>query len=220
MQATPTLDFADARKHMVDGQIRPNRINDPRILAAMLALPRERFLPPPQQSLAYADNDVPLGGGRVMPAPLTVARLVQLCAPVSGERALVVGAGAGYGAALLTACGVRVVALEEDPNLIAMARRTLTDAVTLAEGKLAAGSPAQAPYDIILIEGAIAAIPQVLSDQLRPAGGRLVAVRSGRGLASQALLAEMTPSGLRARAMFDCALPELPGLGTTRGFVF
>ena len=105
--------FAEARNRMVDSQVRPNKVTDPRIIAAMRQLPRERFLPPHLAPLAYADEDVPLGEGRVLIEPTVIARLVQLTAVAAGERALVVAAGTGYGAALLAACGARVTALEE-----------------------------------------------------------------------------------------------------------
>ena len=217
------LDFADARKKMVDGQIRPNRVNDPRILTAMRTLPRERFLPAALAALAYADECVPLGNGRVMAEPRAIGKLVQLTGPDEGERALVVGAGTGYGAAIMAACGVRVTALEDDAALLAIARTALAayaPDVTLAEGPLAAGWAAGAPYDIILIEGALHEVPPAIAAQLRPGSGRLVAVRAGRGLASQATIAEMTPAGLNTRMAFDCALPALPAFKPEPGFVF
>jgi len=223
-----TLDFADARKKMVDGQVRPNKVSDPAILAAMRELPRERFVPPALMARAYADEAVPLGKGRVLSEPRVIARLVQLCAPEDGMHVLVIGAGTGYGAAVLAACGARVTALEEDPALLAIARTALTGAaggvtaggVTLAEGPLAAGWGAGAPYDVILIEGAVGEVPPAVSSQLRPGSGRLVYVRAGRGLASQAVIAEMTPAGLRPREAFDCAMPALPSLVPEPGFVF
>src|ERR1700721_1328189 len=98
--ATPTDYFADARNHMVDSQIRPNRVTDPRILSAMRRLPRERFLPPAAVALAYADEDVPLGGGRFLMEPMVLARLLQAAALRDNERVLVVGAGTGYAAAV------------------------------------------------------------------------------------------------------------------------
>jgi protein-L-isoaspartate(D-aspartate) O-methyltransferase len=208
---------------MVDGQIRPNRVSDPAILAAMRRLERERFLPPALAARAYADEPVPLGQGRVMAEPLAIARLVQMTAPEAGARALVVGAGTGYGAALLAACGVRVTALEEDPALLAIARVVLAaDAghIDIVEGPLVAGWQATAPYDIILIEGALRDIPPSIASQLRAGTGRLVYVRAGRGLASQAVVAEMTPAGLISRAMFDCAMPILPAFAAEPGFVF
>ncbi|HVC61432.1 MAG TPA: protein-L-isoaspartate O-methyltransferase [Acetobacteraceae bacterium] len=219
----PDDPFAEARNRMVDSQIRPNRVTDPRITGAMRRLPRERFLPAGLASLAYADQDVKLGNGRVLPQPMTIARLVQLAAPVQGERALVVAAGAGYGAALLAACGARVTALEEDPALLATARHALIGVapeVSVVSGALSAGWPAGAPYDVILIEGAVQAIPPALAQQLRNNGGRLVAVVCGDGRTSQAVLAEATGAGLRAQPMFDCATPLLPSLVPVPAFAF
>src|SRR5208282_6497251 len=99
--ATQAELFADARNRMVDSQIRPNRVTDPRILAAMRCLPRERFLPPAVVSLAYADEDVPLGNGRYLMEPMVLARLLQAANLGEGERALVIAAGTGYSAAVL-----------------------------------------------------------------------------------------------------------------------
>ena len=114
--------LADARNHMVDSQIRPNRVSDPRILAAMRHLPRERFLPPSLASRAYVDEDVPLANGRALMEPMVLARLLQFAAPAEGERVLVVAAGTGYGSAVLAACGCRVFALEGENCGIALIR--------------------------------------------------------------------------------------------------
>lgn len=217
------FDFEDARNRMVDSQIRPNKVVDPRILRAMRELPRERFVPARVQALAYADEDVPLGNGRALMEPMVLARLIQAAAPVGGERALIVGAGPGYGAAVLAACGVDVTALEEDEALLRVARQvlpTVAPSVTIIEGKLAAGWPRGAPWDIILIEGAVRDIPAALGGQLRADGGRLVAVRTGRGSTGKAVLAEPTPVGLRAQPVFDCSTPPIPSLLPEPGFVF
>lgn len=219
----PDDQFTEARNRMVDSQIRPNRVTDPRITSAMRRLPRERFLPADLAPLAYADQDVPLGNGRVLMQPMAIARLVSLAAPAQGEHALVVAAGVGYGAALLAACGPRVTALEEDPALLTIARRALTEVrpeVSLVSGPLAAGWPAGAPYDVILLEGAVQAIPPALAQQLRNNGGRLVAVVCADGRTSQAVLAEATGAGLRAQPMFDCATPLLPPLLPAPTFAF
>jgi protein-L-isoaspartate(D-aspartate) O-methyltransferase len=215
--------FADARNRMVDSQVRPNKVYDPRIIGAMRRLPRERFVPPAQVALAYADEDVPLGGGRVLMEPMVIARLVQLAAPVQGERALVVGAGPGYGAALLAACGVAVTALEDDPALTALARGALplsAPEVQLVSGPLTAGWSEGAPWDIILIEGAVPAIPPAVAEQLRADGGRLVAVLAGARRTGQAVLAERTGAGLRAQPVFDCATPMLPAFRPVPAFEF
>ena len=225
-------DFTEARNHMVDGQVRPNKVNDPRIIQAMRRLPRERFVPPHLAGLAYIDEDVPLGGGRFLMEPMVIARLVQLARVRAGERALVVGAGTGYGAALLAACGAEVTALENDERLTAIARRVLAEmapGVSLVAGPLAQGWAKAGPYDAVLIEGAVREIPDAIAQQVRT-GGRLVTVMCGvHGVSGGALgdtsggtcagvLAE--PSGrrghadavLRAQAEFDCATPLLPGL--------
>jgi protein-L-isoaspartate(D-aspartate) O-methyltransferase len=214
--------YADARNLMVDGQVRPNRVNDRRLLEAMRRLPRERFVPPQAVARAYADEDVPLGRGRMLLAPMSIARLVQLGAPRAGDRALVVGCATGYGAALLAACGASVTALEEDEALLALARSALADVagVTLVEGKLREGWQRAAPYDLVLIEGAAEAVPAALAAQVRVPGGRLVGVLATGEHMGRAVLAEPSVGGLSVQPAFDCAAPLLPPLRQGRGFVF
>lgn len=228
-------DFAEARDRMVDGQVRPNKIIDPRIIQAMRRLPRERFVPAALSSRAYADEAVMLPGGRALMEPMVIARLVQILRVREGERGLVVGAGTGYGAAVLAASGVAVIALEDDAALLSLARSVLPEVapgVVLVEGPVAAGWAQGGPYDFILIEGAVTALPEVLAGQLRP-HGRVAAVlayggdgRAGgawRGL-GQGVLAELVHVGaetrLRAQPFFDCATPMLPQLRPQAGFTF
>jgi protein-L-isoaspartate(D-aspartate) O-methyltransferase len=237
LSAPAGTDTAAARDMMVDGQVRPNKVIDPRIIRAMRTLPRERFVPPHLAARAYVDEDVPLPGGRCLMEPMVIARLVQMLRVRDGERGLVVAAGAGYGAALLDACGGVVTALEEDAALLALARAVLpafAPRVTVVEGPIAAGWAAGAPYDFILIEGSVGAIPNVLAAQLAPMG-RLAAVvtkpgRSGPvtpgagGMIGQGVLAEPVHVGaattLRAQPFFDCATPMLPPFMPQAGFVF
>ena len=228
--STQLADYASARDHMVDGQVRPNKVIDPRIIRAMRNIPRERFVPPHLASLAYVDEDVPLDRGRALMEPMVIARLVQLARVREGDRVLVVGAGPGYGAALLAACGGQVTALEEDEALLAIARRTLPEfapGAALVAGPLASGRAAGAPWDVILIEGAVRAVPAVIALQLNPVGGRLVTVLTPGNVASggQGVLAEpgqhSAPSAtLRAAPMFDCATPLLPPLLPVASFQF
>lgn len=221
--AAPLDPFADPRNRMVDSQIRPNKVTDPRILAAMRRVPRERFLPPALVSQAYTDEDVKLGRGRVLMAPMATAKLLQLLAPVAGERVLVVASGVGYGAAVLAACGARVVALEEDAALLALARpalAALAPEVMQVAGPLEAGWAADAPYDAVLIEGAVTVAPSAVVAQLRQGTGRLVTVlRAGAGV-GQAVLGEVTPAGPQMRPAFDCATPLIPSLAPKPGFTF
>lgn len=213
-------DFAQARDHMVDGQVRPNKVIDPRIIRAMRTLPRERFVPLHLQHLAYVDEDVPLGNSRVLVEPMVIARLVQLARVRDGERVLVVGAGPGYGAALMAACGASVTALEEDETLLAVARSvlpTVAPGVTITAGPLAAGLPGL--WDVVMIEGAVTAIPPAFESQVRADGGRLVTVMA-RGPAGHGVLAEHGGGGLRPQAEFDCATPLLRPLEAKPAFTF
>jgi protein-L-isoaspartate(D-aspartate) O-methyltransferase len=218
----PMMDTAAARNMMVDSQVRPNKVYDPRIIEAMRRLPRERFLPPALAARAYADEDVSLGNGRALMEPMVIARLVQMAAVRVGERALVVAAGTGYGAALLAACGAQVTVLEDDEALLGIARSALagTQDVTLVSGPLVEGWPKAAPFDVVLIEGAVEEVPTVIAAQVRPQGGRLVTVRRAANGLCQGVLAEPSVGGLSFQAVFDCATPKLPAFARAPGFVF
>lgn len=216
------LDTQAARTMMVDSQVRPNKVTDPRIIAAMRSLPREAFLPATLASRAYADEDVPLGGGRVMPEPMVIARMIQLAALHRDERVLVVACGTGYGAAVLAACGADVTALEDDPALLAIARAALplhAPSVELVEGPIAGGWQAAAPFDCVLIEGAVEVLPDALAAQVNRAG-RLVMVRSVGGRIGQAVIGRAGGGGLSFLAAFDCSVPPLPCLRRAPAFVF
>ncbi len=220
--------YAETRNHMVDSQVRPNKVTDARIIQAMRRLPRERFVPPNLAGVAYIDDDLPLGDGRALMEPMVIARLLQLARIRPGERALVVGAGTGYGAALMAACGAVVTALEQDARLLGIARLALRDAapaVRIVEGPLAAGLADGAPWDVIMIEGAVQEIPPAISAQVRTDGGRLVTVLARTSGAGQGVLAEARPgadgrTAMRPQAEFDCATPLLPPLLAAAGFSF
>ncbi len=230
------IDDAVRRNNMVDGQLRPNKVSDSRVLGAMRTLPRERFLPAALSALAYADHNVMLPGGRCLIEPMFLARLVQLADPGAGERVLVVGAGTGYGAAVLSVCGACVVALEDDENLLRIARTVLPEVVPefqvtplqpdpgpqIVSGPLASGWPKGAPYDLVFIEGGFEQVPEAIAEQVRPAGGRLVGVRAAAGRIGQAVVGERVGAApaISLRPVFDCAVPVLPGLRHAPGFVF
>ncbi len=217
------FDFAEARNRMVDSQIRPNKVADPRIIGAMREIPREIFVPAAQRSIAYIDEDIPIGHGRVLIEPMVIARLVQLLAPAEGDNVLVIAAAPGYGSALLAACGPRVTALEENLELADGMRSVLNHlapSVTVVTGPLEAGWPNGAPYDAILLEGAVEQIPPALNGQLRAEGGRLATVLKPAPGMGQAVVAEPTPVGLRPYPVFDCGTPVIPSLKRKPGFVF
>lgn len=215
------MDFAEARRFMVEGQLRPNRVEDPRIVAALRDLPRERFVPAAMASRAYADADVPLPGGRAMMKPLVLARLVQLSALRRGERALVLGAGTGFGAALMAAIGASVTAVESDPVLLAIARMAIAaslpaGAVTLVEGPSSAGHAAGA-YDVIMIEGGVEVVPEAVQEQLVE-GGRLVTISLVGGPPGRALLMRRAGGTVTTVVDFDAHAAALPGFAPAPAF--
>jgi protein-L-isoaspartate(D-aspartate) O-methyltransferase len=215
--------LAEARARMVDSQLRPNKVSDRRLLNAMRHLKRERFPPKALHALAYADDNIDLGGGRVMLQPMVLARMVQAAAPLAGETALVVGAGTGYSAALLAALGCVVMALEEAAALLDLAGATLAaeaPAVTLVRGPLSSGWGLGAPYHLILAEGAMPEVSETLIGQLHRETGRLVTIVSDGRRNGYAALAEPTPAGVSVRALFDCICPLLPGFAQAPAFEF
>jgi protein-L-isoaspartate(D-aspartate) O-methyltransferase len=222
----PPQDFSGARQFMVDCQVRPNKVTDPRLLDAMRALPRERFLPPSAAPLAYADEDVPLGHGRVTLAPMVLARLVQaILSAANGGHALIIGAGTGYGAAVLASCGFTVTACENDATLLALARPALAafaPSVSLVES--GPTEPPKGPFDAILIEGGFEVLPPAIPAELAPrgagAGGRLYGIRRDGSGIGHAVAGEMTAAGLALRPLFDAFTPCLPGLAAAPSFVF
>jgi len=216
-------DFADARRNMVEGQLRPNKVTDPRIVAAMLELPRERFVPPAHQWAAYSDEDLPLGRGRFLMEPMVLARLLQLAEIQEGDVVLDIGCNTGYSAAVLARLAGTVVALESDSVFAASATELLTelgcDNVAVVEGPLASGYPSQAPFDVIFIDGAGADLPGTLCEQLKE-GGRLVAVQAGAEGIGQATLWMRTAGSEGSRTAFDAATPQLPEFAAKEAFVF
>ena len=218
----PVADTAAARNRMVDTQIRPVQVHDPRIIKAMRELPRERFVPADQQTLAYADRGIRLQAGRVLMEPRIIARMIQVAVPHAGEKALVVAAGTGYGAALLAALGLHVTALEQDPGLAAEGARICAEwspGVRFEVGPLTAGWKPGAPYDLIVIDGAVRALPAALETQLTPAG-RLAAVLWPEDRVGTVVLAEASTHGLRARPQFDATTALIAELAPAAKFTF
>ena len=216
-------DFALARRNMIEGQLRPNRVTNAPLLAAVGELPRERFLPDGLRAVAYADDDVPLGNGRFLMEPMVLARLIQALQPQSDHRALVVASGRGYGAALLVRLVGSVVAVESDPALAAAAAQTARElglsGIQQKVGKLEDGDP-PGPYDLILIEGAVQRVPPALLDQLAE-GGRLTTVMVGPvGALGLAQLFVKQGGALSGRPLFDAGTPSLPGFAPPPRFTF
>jgi protein-L-isoaspartate(D-aspartate) O-methyltransferase len=218
-------DFATARRMMVDGQIRTMDVTDPRVIAGMLSLPREKFLPQEKAALAYLDLDVPVSDTsppRRLLKPMVLAKLVHAAEIRAGDGVLDVGCATGYSSALLAQLGRSVVALEEDPTLAQQAENNLVALgvrnVAVVRGPLAHGWATQAPYDVILVNGASEVMPEALFRQLQN-GGRLACVRGGPP-AGKAVVCRSVNGDVSCRPVFDAAAPVLPGFTQPPAFVF
>jgi protein-L-isoaspartate(D-aspartate) O-methyltransferase len=213
--------FAAARHNMVESQVRPNGITDHRIIDAMAQVKREDFVPAGRKTIAYLDEDVQLKEGRFLIEPMAFARMIHLALIKPTDKVLVVGAGTGYGAKVIAMLAKSVVALESDPDLLALARGFLagTGNIEVVEGGLAAGHAAGAPYDVIIVEGRIAAVPESLFAQLANEG-RIVAAVGNTGV-SKMQIATLTDGHRSSRSAFDVSIAPLPGFMVEKAaFVF
>lgn len=217
------FDYRAARLNMVESQLRTNKVHDEAILDAFLEVPRERFVPEHLAGIAYIDEDVPLGGGRCLLEPMVLARLLQLAEIGPEDGVLEIGAATGYATAILARLAQRVIAVEGDQRLVAIARLRMQEMqngnVTLLEGRLEEGYPAGAPYEVIVIGGAVAAIPDAIVRQLAE-GGRLVTVMKPPNGPGHAALMTRSAGLLSQRAQFDAGTALLPGFAPAPGFVF
>lgn len=217
------MDYAAARRRMVENQLRPDRVTDPLVIAAMAEVPREKFVPPALRGIAYVDEDLPLGHGRHLMEPRVLALLLQAAEIGPEDVALDVGCATGYAAAVMAHIANTVLALESEKELAARAAETLAELdlanVVVIEGPLREGYRRGGPYDVILLDGAIAELPAAIAEQLAE-GGRLVAVvRAGEGLGKGTLFLH-THGRLSRREVFDAAIPPLPGFEREPVFTF
>ena len=207
--------FATARQNMVDGQVRPSDVTDIRILDAMLAVPREAFVPASKQALAYLDLDLDVGeggsAGRFLIQPAVLAKMLQAAEIKETDRVLVVGCATGYAAAVIGRfVGSLVTATESDPALAARAKALLAGEKAIVRTAAAAeGDPADGPYDVIVLNGATEVVPEQLYRQLRN-GGRLVGV----------FATSCSHGDFGHRTLFDATAPVLPGMERVPAFVF
>jgi protein-L-isoaspartate(D-aspartate) O-methyltransferase len=217
-------DHATARLNMVENQLRPNRVVEQRLLDAMGAVPRELFVPEAMRGVAYADENIPLGGGRFLVEPLALGKLLQSAAVAPGDAALVVGDATGYAAAVVARLAARTSLLlppEAAPQVPAVERQLRELAcgeVVVRAGDPAAGMPDRAPFDVVVLVGAVEGVPQALLDQLADRG-RLVTVVEERRQGRVTVCLKVADAVGRTTP-FDAALPPLPGLRAAAGFVF
>ena len=215
------------RLNMVESQVRTSDVTDRRIIKAMLEVPREKFVPAAYASMAYMDDPVPVGpvngaNPRVLLAPRTFAKLAQLAEIGPEAVVLDVGCATGYSTAVLARLAKRVVAVEVDPGLAQTARRLLAELgasnAVVVEGPLAAGAPAEAPFAVIFVNGAVEVVAPALLEQLED-GGRLVAIVT-EGAMSRAEVWRRTGQSFDTRPAFEAGTTLLPGFERPAGFVF
>lgn len=192
------MDFQAARRAMVDSQLRPQAVNDPLVVSAMATVPREAFVPDESKSFAYMDRLLPAGEGRFLSPPVTLGRLLTELEPRPAEKALVIGTAPGYAAAVLRNMGLEV---REH-----------------GEGDLTAGNRDGAPYDLILIDGAVEIIPESVTRQLRH-DGRLGACLVEDGV-QRLVIGTRSGDSFGFRAFADSPAAPLPGFDKPEAFTF
>ncbi len=216
------MDYARARANMVEGQLRPNRIRDPRVLQAMGEVPRELFLPKSLRGVAYSDEDIDLGDGRRLIEPLALAKMLQAAQPRPEDTALVIGCDTGYTAAVMARLASTVFLLiereEEVEAIDALLNQLGSENVIVRAGDPREGFPDLAPFDVILLAGAVVEVPRRLLEQLGE-GGRLVAVVSD-GYAGKVQLFERFGNAYGRIAPFDAWIPPLEALRPEPRFEF
>lgn len=213
-------DFQQRRTMMVDTQVRPNDVTRYPVIAAMLEIPREDFVPDALRDVAYMGNDIPLGHGRVVLEPRTLAKMIDELNVQPTDLALVVGAGYGYSAAVMGRLAQAVVAVEQDAAMASTASARLAalgaDNVAVTQGPLADGHAAQGPFDVILIDGGVEVVPDALTDQLAE-GGRIIAPFAD-GALGVVRLGIRLDGRIDWRMAFNAAAPVLPGFARRAEF--
>lgn len=212
---TPIPDFAAARAAMVESQLRPQGVTDPAVIAAMASVPREMFLPAETRPLAYVDRAVSMGDGRFLPAPAVLGSLLTQMMPERGQTALVVAAGTGYSSAVLAAMGLTVTAIESSGKLASLAR---ANGIEVVEGPLERGWKKAAPYNQILIDGAVELIPDAIVEQLAD-GGRLGTALVDRGV-TRLIVGRKAGGAFGYLSLSDAGVPSLPGFARPKSFTF
>lgn len=211
----PIPDYTAARRVMIESQLRPTGVVDPAIVGAFAAVERENFVPESLRPLAYADRAIALGDGRFLTAPSALGKLLMQMMPRSGQRALVVGAASGYSAEVLRRMGLDVIALDSSAPLAGNAREL---GLNVVEGPLEEGWKKGAPYDQILIDGAVEQIPETIVRQLAD-GGRLGTALIDRGV-TRLVVGRKVGDAFGYLSVADAGMPALPGFNRPRAFTF
>ncbi len=219
------LDFSKARKNMVDCQIHPSGIIDPRILQAFESVPREKYIAGAQTSIAYKDHDIVFDDGRFMLDPTTHARMIQALSIEPGSAVLDVGHAGGYSSAILSFLATTVIAMEQKQKYITSAEKIWLEEgicnIVALKGNLSKGAPEHAPYNYIILNGAVAEIPANLVSQLEPGGKMVLIVRSPGQVMGQVMLVQNAGNGQPSSLpLFEASAPYLTGFEPEPSFNF
>ena len=217
------MDYATARDNMIDCQLRTNKVTEERLLEAFGQVPRELFVPEARRAVAYVDEDIAIGSGRYLMEPMVLGRLLQAAAIEPGDVVLDVGAGTGYASAIAARLAATVVALESAEGLAAQANERFQelgiDNAVVVTGPLTEGYGRQAPYNVILLNGAVASLPEAITAQLAEAGRLITVVKPEEG-PGKATLVQCVGGHISSRVVFDAATPRLAGFEPVAGFRF
>lgn len=216
------IDFVAARRAMVDRQVRPSDVTSYAIIAALLDVPREEFVPDSKRSIAYFGEHLPLAENRVLLDPWSFSKLLETVGLKRTDLVLDLGCGYGYSSAVIARLAEAVIAVEEDDGMAKAAEETLArlgvDNAVVHRGPLASGAPQHGPYDVVIVEGGVGEFPAAIADQVKT-GGRIAAIFS-EGVAGQGRLGIKTGTGVSWRRVFDSTAPVLPGFERRKGFEF
>jgi protein-L-isoaspartate(D-aspartate) O-methyltransferase len=217
------MNIEQARFNMIEQQIRPWEVLDQGVLSLLAVVKREDFVPPACRALAFFDTEVPLPESQAMLAPKVEARLLQALHVARHERVVEIGAGSGHMAALLAHKAQQVISLEIRPTLVALARANLRRAgianATVLEADGSRGLPDEAPFEVIVLSGSVAEVPQALLDQLKP-GGRLLAIVGTEPVMQATLITRVSATQFKREALFDTVAPRLQGFAEPAPFRF
>lgn len=215
-------DFAARRRQMVDSEIRPSDITDYPIIEAFLTVPREMFVPAARRELAYLGESLTLDGGRALPPPRVLGKMLEALSLEPSDLVLDIGCASGYSTAIIARLAEAVVGVECDESLAAEADALMTeigaDNAAIVAGELSAGAPRHAPFDAIILQGAVEALPETLTDQLAE-GGRIAAIFA-EGALHVCRIGRKHDGAVSWRFAFSSGAPVLPGFAQTPGFVF
>lgn len=217
------MNFVQARTNMVDNQLRTNRISDPAVLSAMGAVPRELFLPKSLHGVAYADEDLHLSDGKFIIEPLVFARLLQAADIGREDVVLMIGCNTGYSAAVASKLAATVIFIQQNDDTATRIQPILDqveadNVVAAVHDNPIAGDPDQAPFDVIMVIGAVDGVPNALIEQLND-DGRLVAVE-GRGRVGKGVVITRIHGTAGKRVLFDAHVPDFDGAQTATEFAF